>query len=1289
MRNLASKPFVFILLLTGFVATLYAGFEYQTHVNDPGKKNPHRLIEESLTTGQHLFNDIHNRFSDNTLHLKNQIEERFSERISRQVIHRDMQDYPFWGSSLYRNNDLFTWEGFSLNDYPFTEELPDDSLYVNVKRHNNVIYLFGKISFSIGDEDRFTLITMERLQQQNVIPIAREQEYNLAQHPDLKNKFPVNFNFIETEADPLDHYKILQTANSDNVGIVFAEESDFETFISAINANTNRWRTIFHFILFLLGSVLFFFWSYPLRSWTGLAFQLTVLLSAWIFLANSQIPIQWIHHFLPDLSADQITSLEATSFYAIHAIFTFFIACSAITTLSRKWSLANPDEHFQTFIYSFLFGGLNVAIILFFLVTTHNTANQANIALLDLELIPNLASLILFISTGFFISSVTALLIFTWWFLMVSQKDKTVVIGVIGLVSFILFYFFSDQILTYALFERWKFLLSFGLFVVALGSAAYVFKFPELFLQLSGFRLLLLIALLTSAAGYIIYANAYSDRKDEQLIATVEEFIAEEDENARDVTFELLAAIEQRLIFLSENDFREPSPAVQAQFQRAIQTNLQDEWRKYSYNIQLLDAHGNQVGEFATNLDSPGSYYSFLGLRASYEQEQIRQHTNRPIVQDRPSALTRDEYMTFYRGWIAIYDEINPNEIIGWIVAAVYIERPDFNKPIRAVLAASTVDDWKASYYLAEFTEGRLTKSTTKGLYSNQPIYNRLPDREAEIAITDSVAFITNHTSQGTFRELLLKQTDDLIYKASTPVTGFNNHLFSFFRFNVVILAFGLILFPLFSFFGLKSFSLFSQSRKFQSRLLDVMALATLLFLVVLIIATQYAVKQQNESNLQRDIITKLDNLEEAILFERQQINAGNSDFIPLSRATSPLDADAIYYRNQLVSESTTPQIFQQNLLPGMLPYQVYDFLYNRHRNHVVRTIDIGNETLLIGYRVIHSEANQPLGVIAIPTFLQSPLYTEQLLETTSYLLAIYLLIFGVFIIGTVVISNRLTKPLQYIQEGLNKISGGSLETTIPVRSQDEIGSLSNAYNIMVEKLKELQTNLAEAEREAAWKEMAQQVAHEIKNPLTPMKLNLQHLKRQLDLESENPDQFRKNVERVTMNIIEQIESLNKIASDFSKFARPIQDEFTDVELNGLIRSVVEFYEPEAPGQISHRLNSDPLYVKGSGDELRRTLINLVKNGFEASENDNTSITIYSARNGKNAVIEIEDNGWGIAEEDKDKIFVPNFSTKSSGTGLGLAITKKIIEAHEGTITFSSEKDKGTTFRIEIPMAIS
>ena len=340
---------------------------------------------------------------------------------------------------------------------------------------------------------------------------------------------------------------------------------------------------------------------------------------------------------------------------------------------------------------------------------------------------------------------------------------------------------------------------------------------------------------------------------------------------------------------------------------------------------------------------------------------------------------------------------------------------------------------------------------------------------------------------------------------------------------------------------------------------------------------------------------------------------------------------------------------------------------------------------MLIGYRSILNDQNIPIATIAIPTFLESPKYDQQLLETISYLILVYLFVFGLFILGSTFISKQLTRPLVHIQRGLNKISGGNLDTTIPVTSDDEIGNLAEAYNNMVSRLKKLQKELAAAEREAAWKEMAQQVAHEIKNPLTPMKLNVQHLERQLKSDSQNPEELKKKVQQITANLIEQIQSLNNIASDFSKFSQPLTEDFKEVNLKTILASVAKLYEHDEKVSIKKKVPKEPVKIQGISDELKRVIINLVKNAYEAMPDEGGKIVLELYIHQQNVFIEIEDNGIGIAEEDRPNIFVPNFSTNSSGTGLGLAISKKIIEAHNGSISFASVEGEGTTFVIKLP----
>jgi signal transduction histidine kinase len=556
-----------------------------------------------------------------------------------------------------------------------------------------------------------------------------------------------------------------------------------------------------------------------------------------------------------------------------------------------------------------------------------------------------------------------------------------------------------------------------------------------------------------------------------------------------------------------------------------------------------------------------------------------------------------------------------------------------------------------------------------------------LPDAEAEIISEDPVRFFINRTNDQSFRVLLVQHISRNVVKARAPLPGLNLHIFSLFKLQIVMIFFGLFCFSILAGIGFSRFSLFGQSNRFSAKLIDGLALSTILLLTVLILATQFTLYQQNERDIRRELTNDLNGLSES-LKERSEFLFDEVTPDVLSEITTPLNIDLMLYRGSELEVSTTPQIFQQNILPATMPYRVYRNLYENELALTFSSTTISNEKLIIGYRSLLNSDGRPVGAVAIPTFLESPVFVEQMLETTSYLLLVYLVMFTLFIGGTVFLSGRLTRPLTLIQRGLNKVTKGNTESKVPVSGNDEIGSLASAYNEMVERLGEAQKELIKAERESAWKEMAQQVAHEIKNPLTPMKLNLQHLQRQLESNPDDVLKLKPLIEKTADNIINQIESLSKIASDFSKFAKPIQTEKQKLNLTEILNSAASLYEHNDSVRIKKTVPKKPVYLNGDEDELRRVFINLIKNGIEAVR-DNTAEIRISLKCSKGVIeAEFEDNGEGIEAEDRDQIFHPQFSTKSSGTGLGLAITKKIIEAHNGTISFESEPGRGTTFTL-------
>lgn len=1240
-------------------------------------------IEESLGKAKQVFDQTYTDFKENSDELYRELRAISFSDQNRSLVHNRVQEFSFWGAVILKDDQRWLWDGFSLSPLPTLTDSTDDSVQVTLLKRNNVVYLFGQRSFLINDVN-YQLLTAEKIEQTTNLPFEERVSYHLSDSEELNNSYPVTFNFFSTIPENV-NYKVLSTELSDSVGTVYANPQNIQAFEQSVSESIREWHSYIH-MLFVFAAIMLFI-SFCVYSENRYVLQILIFLPAifWFSFFHIDGLINWM---LPDylLSVIKAEGYPNLINYTLHAIFSILV----LTPLSRYILLhsvnTKEDSHLTTLLFASIFGGLSAGLIHFLLLLTDSILLESSLNFMDLELAPDIPVFIFYIVSALLFTGISGIIIAAGLYLYRFEKDKSIVIGAASLFSFLLFTFLISLIFQLQIIFSAVFFSGIFTFIILLLIIHLIHEKSHFFTEMSGFRKVLLSGLLITSSIYFLIWTSASQSLDRQLTEKATEFANEEVTNTQDLLYSLLVNLESSLIFVSEQDISERTTLLQGQFQRAIQNSIRPEWRDHSFEIQLLDVNGNSISDYSTNLDSPGwrSLVDMQLMRTSYQGEQLRRVTNRPIIwSNRPTDLG-EEFVSFYRGWIPIYDESQTNQIIAWIFAAAYLERPDYNRPMRAVLSANAEQDWRQSFYIAEYIDGKVNRTSMQGIYKNQPQYNRLPEREAEISARDSIAFITNVTPQDVFREIIILEDNNRVIKASTPLPSFNHHLFSFFRYLIVLIFFGLFIFAIFSTVGFKPFRLFGQSRKFKDRLLDGLTLSTILFLTVMIFATQHAISLQNEENVERELITKLNSLAESLRGEVELLNTSDRTG-RLAEYASPLNVDAILFSQANVLDSTTPQIFQQYVMPRTMPYNVFDFLYNRERRHITSTSQVAGENLLIGYRTLLNEENEPAGAVAIPTFVESPVYREQLLQATSSLFVIYLAIFALFIFGTVIFSNQLTKPLQIIQGGLNRISRGDMNTRVAVTGKDEIGSLAKAYNEMVEKLEQTRKDLLEAEREAAWKEMAQQVAHEIKNPLTPMKLNLQHLQQRLEADPDKVMELKPMIEKTAENIIEQIESLNKIASDFSKFAKPVQDPFEQVDLKKLLTSIADLYSHEGSVSIECELQDKELTVNGVEDELRRVFINLVKNGIEAHKSEKPEIRIAAEKVNRSIKVQITDRGDGIEYGDRDRIFVPNFSTKSSGTGLGLAITKKIVEAHKGQISFESEPGTGTTFTLTLP----
>jgi signal transduction histidine kinase len=813
------------------------------------------------------------------------------------------------------------------------------------------------------------------------------------------------------------------------------------------------------------------------------------------------------------------------------------------------------------------------------------------------------------------------------------------------------------------------------LITVLLALTVLQYRFYILNQSVSLLRLLLVMMIFISSSMTAVIYYSFDQVLFTKLVENSKEFEQDNEEKIRQVITGLLNE--------AYTEVRSISLFSVSNFEQIVEGLIQEEWLRYSFSLQLIDRNGAPLAAYNTNLSVPQWTTDFRidELIIPYEEERIRKENLRPILRSQPINTVNAEYSYFMRGWIPVYQSRRSENISGWILATLYQEIPELNRPFRSVVNATIQSPEEPAFTFTEYDQGVPSRSIVSGTLTSIPDYGVLPT-----TIQDYMTGNTEWVQSPTIQNLKLKErfsqsSSGTIIRAAHLQITFPQILYVFLRIYFTVAIPFILIMMIFT--SSKIWNTFSESRRIKDRLMDRSIIASIVCLFLLIGATSYILESQNKTQVQealRDqLITLTETLEEAD--ESDQIS---TDY--LENITAVIGVDASLYTEGRLVNSTTPPMYNQHLIPPTIPWDIYQQIVSEGAQLAIDIFTIGDQELMIGYQPWLNTDKNIAGIVAIPTFLKTPDFYSRLLSTTSYLLAFYSLIFSVLVLIIGVISTRITAPLETLEAGLEKISAGDLETRLKVYSNDEIGTLTKAYNSMASRLKNLQDELAASEREAAWKQMAQQVAHEIKNPLTPMKLNLQHLERQLQQTGEELSLDKPKVAAITKSMIEQIEALNKIASDFSKFAKPSVQKFDNVKVNELISSVVMMYG-EDQSNISTEFENREFIIAGVQEELRRVMVNLIKNAQEAISEDG-QITIQSIWNKdkKSVDICISDNGKGISKEEAESIFLPNFSTKTSGTGLGLAITKKIIEEHSGSITFDSTVGKGTTFKITFPL---
>jgi nitrogen fixation/metabolism regulation signal transduction histidine kinase len=280
-------------------------------------------------------------------------------------------------------------------------------------------------------------------------------------------------------------------------------------------------------------------------------------------------------------------------------------------------------------------------------------------------------------------------------------------------------------------------------------------------------------------------------------------------------------------------------------------------------------------------------------------------------------------------------------------------------------------------------------------------------------------------------------------------------------------------------------------------------------------------------------------------------------------------------------------------------------------------------------------------------------------------------------------LSTYITKSLKTISDKLGETSLNQKNEKIGVEaSSKEINLLIKSYNAMVDELEISAVKLAQSEREEAWREMAKQVAHEIKNPLTPMRLTVQSFQRKFE---PNDPEIQQKMKDYSETLIQQIDTMSAVASAFSNFASMPAQQNELLNVVEVVELALDIFNED---NLVFEKESEEIIAKIDRTQLIRIITNLVKNAIQAipDQQNSKSIVVRVEQNQKNILITVKDNGIGIKEKDQNRIFEPKFTTKNSGMGLGLSIIKNIIENYKGSITFESQYGQGTTFTVSLPI---
>lgn len=695
----------------------------------------------------------------------------------------------------------------------------------------------------------------------------------------------------------------------------------------------------------------------------------------------------------------------------------------------------------------------------------------------------------------------------------------------------------------------------------------------------------------------------------------------------------------------------------------------------------ILGREGNNCS--VTYINREGSVVSdfHIGLAHHWYREhhmdEMPRSSRLVTAEDRS---TDGNVFRWYKGYTPVF---GPDSVfVGgvWITLASGKQRLMDESPV--VLRNSAREDFDEHFrklVYSEYFQGKLTSSTS----------DRIPtDRQLPAAVASSSAnhlWIVETIDGEEYESFYLRDRQDPTGQTWVSLgmesLGLQWHVYSYLRyvlFFFLLASIGLCLYLVAQLARGKRIFL-----NFRRRLFAAFVIVSLIpVAIVAYYNRQYANERAYEA-----IVNQLAD-QSAVIVNEIQRQLGISVPFELTQLTdehceeiaTDLNADFNVYRGDQIQASSKPEMFAAELLDPHLSAGAYANIVLQKRGFFAESQSIGTLPYIVGYRPVISQKGTIIGTVAVPTLYRRLDIEEELTRRNVFLYGAYALALGFSLLVGSIFANQISHPVRRLKSATEQVAAGNLEVQVARSGRDELGDLERAFGEMTERLRHSQEEMARAERELAWREMAKQVAHEIKNPLTPIKLSMQHLMRAYKDKAPDLDQI---IERVASTVAEQIEALTRIASEFSTFARMPERNVQTHDLHEILREAGNLFQSENL-VINYHLGARPSLVRADREELRRAFINILRNSVQAMMGTGR-IEIQTHNAGGTLETTVADNGPGMSNEVLNRLFEPNFSTKTDGMGLGLTIVRAIISDLNGEITVSSSPGGGTTVTVRIP----